>query len=206
LKALYEPSEGARRSPYAVAEWGRLNHEHDRRPGVGVIMLHSPLGEGPGVRAPPDIEWCDIPAGAFLYGKDKQERKIPYSFKMSKYLVTYQQFQTFIDSGEFEALRYWKGFPKWYHPQKMDKQNNPYDNHPRDRVSWYQAVAFSRWLNEKYRKAGLIDEGVEIRLPTEQEWEYAARGTDERIYPYQGVFDPTKGNTSEATLLCNTDR
>jgi len=206
LKALYEPSEGARRSPYAVAEWGRLNHEHDRRPGVGVIMLPSPLGEGPGVRALPDIDWCDIPApanGTFIMGADDQvdnpRREVApnYSFKMSKYLVTYQQFQTFIDSGEFEDLRYWEGFPERYQPQRMDKQNNPYDNHPRDRVSWYQAVAFARWLNEKYREAGLIDEGVEIRLPTEQEWEYAARGTDGREYPWGDGYRVGYANLDE---------
>lgn len=144
LRALYQPADGARRSPYAVAEWGRLNHENDLRPGVGL----RPDGL-------PDIAWCDVPAGTFLYGKDRQKRKIPYSFRIARYPVTFMQFQTFVGSGEYEKQEWWAGFPKDFQPQPMAVQNNSYLNHPRDRVSWYQAVAFSRWLDAKCRAAGL---------------------------------------------------
>jgi formylglycine-generating enzyme required for sulfatase activity len=88
----------------------------------------------------------------------RREVAMKYSFKMSKYLITYQQFQTFIDSGEFDDVRYWKDFPEQYQPQKMAEQYNRYRNHPRDTVSWYQAVAFARWLNDKYREFGLFDQ------------------------------------------------
>ena len=64
-------------------------------------------------------------------------------------------------------------------------------------MSWYQAVAFSRWVDERYRRAGLIPEGMEIRLPVEQEWEYAARGTDGRIYPWGSVYRPGYANIDE---------
>ncbi len=186
LKALYQPAAGARRSPYAVAEWGRLNHEHDKRPGVDL----RPDGL-------PDIAWCEVPAGTFLYGNDKQEREIAYSFKIAKYPVTFVQFQAFIDSGEFDDPAWWEGFPDRYRPQKMREQNNPYRNHPRDRVSWYQAVAFSRWLDAKYRAAGLIGADVQMRLPTEQEWEYAARGSDGRQYPWGDGYRVGYANLDE---------
>lgn len=130
----------------------------------------------------PDIAWCDIPAGKFLYGDSKQEREIPYSFRIAKYPMTFIQFQTFIDSDEFADTHWWRDFPEEYRPQIMVEQHNPYLNHPRDSVSWYQAVAFSRWLDARYREAGLIDDDAVIRLPTELEWEYAARWSDGREY------------------------
>ena len=169
----------------------------------------------------PQLEWCDIPAppdGIFIMGADNQsdnprrEVELKYSFKMAKYQVTYRQFQTFVQSGEYDQPEWWADFPPEYQRQAMAEQSNPYRNHPRDRVNWYQAVAFCLWLSAKYQQSGLIPplpaqrsgegQGVraEIRLPTEQEWEYAARGTDERTYPYPGNFDATKGNISETGI------
>src|SRR5690606_20149892 len=91
MTALYEPPGGARRSPYAVAEWRRLNHENDKRPGVSL--------RADGL---PDMLWCNVPAGKFLYGADKQEHELTYNFRIAKYPVTYVQFRAFIESGEFE--------------------------------------------------------------------------------------------------------
>lgn len=186
LKVLYKPAPGARRSPYAVAEWGRLNHEQDRRPGVSL----RPDGL-------PDIAWCNVPAGKYLYGEDKQEREIAYDFKISRYPITYIQFQTFIDSGEFDDIRWWCDFPEYFRPQKMAEQYHLYLNHSRDTVSWYQAVAFSRWLDAKYQEDGLIGTDVQIRLPLEWEWEYAARGSDGREYPWGDGYRVGYANVDE---------
>lgn len=186
LQALYEPAPGVRRSPYAVAEWGRLKHEQDKRPGVAL--------RSDGL---PDIVWCAVPAGKFLYGDDKQEREIAYSFKIARYPVTFIQFQTFIESGDFAHPEWWADFPEGYRPQAMAEQHHPHHNHPRDNVSWYQAVAFSRWLNRQYRDAGLIGDGFEIRLPLETEWEYAARGTHGREYPWGDGYRVGHANVDE---------
>jgi serine/threonine-protein kinase len=50
-------------------------------------------------------------------------------------------------------------------------------------VDWFDAAAYARWRSEA--------EGVPLRLPTEIEWEKAARGTDGRVYPWGDHFDPT---------------
>lgn len=186
LKLLYDPAPNARRSPYAVAVWGRLNHEADHRPGVGLRPDRLP-----------DLAWCDVPAGKFLYGEEKQEREIMYPFRIARYPVTYLQFQAFIDSGEYDDSRWWAGMPAEYQRQRMTDQNQPYRNHPRENVSWYQAVAFSRWLDVKYRAAGLIGSDVEIRLPLEEEWEYAARGSDGREYPWGDGYSMGYANFDE---------
>jgi formylglycine-generating enzyme required for sulfatase activity len=157
----------------------------------------------------PQIEWCDIPMppnGTFMMGSSdwennpRREMALGYNFKMAKYLITYQQFQTFIDSGEYDKPEWWQDFPEKYQPQPMDEQEYKYDNHPPDSLSWYQAVAFTRWLTSNYQAAGLLEKGAEIRLPIEEEWEYAARGSDERKYPYGNEFDATKGNTSATDI------
>jgi formylglycine-generating enzyme required for sulfatase activity len=59
-------------------------------------------------------------------------------------------------------------------------------------VSWYDAVAFCRWVSSKL--------GYEVRLPMEQEWQKAARGQQGLRYPYGSDFDESKGNTYETGI------
>ena len=173
-----------------AAAWRALSALRDPRRGVGLL----PDGL-------PDIDWVPIPAGRFIMGADdrkdtpRREVEIRHSFRMAKYPVTYRQFQAFVDSGEYADKRWWRDFPPECRPQPMAEQVFSFDNHPRDTVSWYQAVAFTRWLTARLQRAGRLAKGLQIRLPTEEEWEYAARGTDERRFPYPGEFDAGKGNT-----------
>jgi len=80
--------------------------------------------------------------------------------------------------------------------KQWGEQALPYANHPRENVSWYQAVAFCRWLRDKL--------GYKIDLPHEHEWEVAARYPDGRKYPWGNEFNATKANTSEGDSVGQT--
>jgi formylglycine-generating enzyme required for sulfatase activity len=81
--------------------------------------------------------------------------------------------------------------PDQYRKQPMAEQYFQYSSHPRENVSWYQAVAFTRWLSDKL--------GYEVRLPREEEWEKAARGTDGRSYPWGLKYIPGYANVNEVS-------
>jgi len=183
VHALKVPLAGICATPLARAHWGVEIAENDTRAGVGL--------RADGL---PDIVWCEVPAGEFIYQED--ERVTLPAFHIAKYPVTYKQFQAFIDAPDgFSNVKWWDGLHK---DGLKQQRSGPGDqafkfwNHPRERVSWYDAMAFCRWLSAKLRD--------EITLPTEEEWEKAARGTDGRAYPHEGAFDPTKGNTAESGI------
>jgi formylglycine-generating enzyme required for sulfatase activity len=157
-------------------EWGHILAERgDTRKGVGL----TPDGL-------PDIDWVKIPGGKFLYRDENLEEIELPSFHIARYPATYIQFQAFVDAPDgIRDSRWFEGMAKSY-PEPF-KQNFKYANHPREKVNWYQAMAFCRWLS--YRLTGNIPDIATpltwtVRLPTEHEWEKAARGTDGRVYPW----------------------
>jgi formylglycine-generating enzyme required for sulfatase activity len=134
-------------------------------------------------------------------------------FFIAQYQVTYAQYQAFVEAEDgFDNLEWWQDFPENYRRQPLSDQVTKNANYPRDSVSWYQSVAFARWLDAKYRKLGLfgqlpvgtpyeanLDEW-QIRLPTEWEWQWAAQGgTEARAYPWGG-WRRSMANTSDSGL------
>ncbi len=158
---------------------------------------------GLGADGLPDVDWMTIPDdGEWVYQNDKHPG-LP-TFQMSRYPITYRQFQAFIDDPDgWPDDRWWEGLAaSAEHRSTAGNQAFKYGNHPRERVSWYDAMAFCRWWS--WRLGGGYDLTKvgewAVRLPTEYEWEKAARGRKGLIYPYGNEFDAGKGNTSETGI------
>jgi formylglycine-generating enzyme required for sulfatase activity len=138
-------------------------------------------------------EMVTISAGQFLYGDDKQTKTIDTDFEIDIYPVTNRQFAEFIKSKGYEENDYWseEGL-KWrtktavLEPQFWKDKTWNQPEHPVVGVSWYEADAFARWSGKT--------------LPTEEQWERAARGTGGRQYPWGEEFDKEKCNTEESGI------
>jgi len=165
----------------------------------------------------PDIEWCEVPAGEFIMGSDdsKWDNEKPrhvvnleYSYKAAKYPITNAQYGLFVEDKGYTTQRYWTAAGwKWKGNSLGPRDDGePFNlsNHPVVGVSWYESVAYCRWLTEVLRDCGELADGWLIRLPTEAEWEKAARGTDGRTYPWGEGFDVEKAN-GEATEVKSTN-
>jgi formylglycine-generating enzyme required for sulfatase activity len=182
------------------------------------------LGVGLRLDGLPDIAWRYVDVPPHLRGVKapfKNERGQVYGefalepFYIATYPVTYKQFQAFTDAAHgFGNDGWWQGLTEQYHKQEVLEQRTPFDNHPRDSVSWYQCVAYTRWLNAKYKGETLtnpgnssarciVGENAEIRLPLEWEWQWAAQGNDGRDYPW-GDWDGRFTNTRECRLSRTT--
>lgn len=136
----------------------------------------------------PDIDWVEIPAGEFLYGEDKETR-FEDTFWIARYPVTNAQYQAFIDDGGYRDKRWWEGLAEKSDKPKRSRFSPA--NRPRTDVSWYEAIAYCRWL------AAHID--YRVTLPTETQWEKAATGIDGREYPWGDGYKVGFANVNETT-------
>jgi len=87
------------------------------------------------------------------------------------------------------------------HPWLWDYQKYTVDNQPVIGVSWYEACAYAAWLTEILQKQGTILEREEIRLPTEAEWEKAARGTSGRLWTWGNLWNSSHANSLEGRVM-----
>lgn len=158
----------------------------------------------------PDEEllgFVEIPAGSFKMGSDKKhdreamDREVPQhelslpTYYISRYPVTVAQFQAFVnDSG---------------HKPAHSKSVQGVTNHPVVYVTWHEALKYCNWLTEKLRQRDdlpkplgrlLQEENWRVTLPSEAEWEKAARGQDGRIFPWGDESDPNKANYDETGI------
>jgi len=190
--------------PLRAAAGDPLSRLGDPRPGVGLC--------GDGL---PDIAWCAVPAGDFIMGNTKQTDDMAYDdevpqyteqirapYRISKYPITNAQFAAFVQDGGYtdrwrqcwtQAGWQWKGDRRG-----PDKYGGVYDlpNHPAVMITWYEAQAFCNWLGQKL--------GVAVSLPTEAQWERAARGTDGRRYPWAGELTPDHANYDQTGIGTTT--
>ena len=158
------------------------------------------------------LEFVRIPAGEFLMGSADAEKEAYADEKpqhrvrleeywMGKTPVTVAQFAAFVDASNYRTTAEEKGsgwawngsefletpLADWQHPRGVKSSAAGKETHPVTQVSWEDARAFCEWVSQKT--------GRKVRLPSEAEWEKAARGLDGRIYPW--------GNQSPDAQRCN---
>lgn len=149
----------------------------------------------------PILEWCDIPQGMLTLDEAEKNNKAQQvsikAFRISKYPVTHSQFNVFCtDADGYANTQWWEFSPEAYNWRINNPEPKPGrfrgDERPREMVNWYDAAAFCRWLSVKMKS--------NISLPSAFEWQRAARGDDNRIYPWGNVFDKTRCNTRESEI------
>jgi len=164
-----------------------------------------------------EMEFVRIPAGEFWMGSDPQKDKLADSDEQPRHRVTLPeywlarapvtnaQFAAFVQvaghrttAEELGSGRCWDGKQgkwvevkgaNWQHPRGPDSHITQKSDHPVVQVSWADAVAYCEWLSQLT--------GQKVGLPTEAEWEKAARGADERLYPW--------GSQAPDASRCNFD-
>jgi formylglycine-generating enzyme required for sulfatase activity len=161
-------------------------------------------------------EWClpademlgfvEIPAGPFLMGSDwSRDSRAAYdelpqhqvelpAFWMARFLVTVGQFRSFVQATGAKL-------------EDEDGLRKP-ATHPMTIVSLDEAVAYCAWLDQVLRSwprlPGKLKDALargKVTLPSEAEWEKAARGTDGRIYPWGDEWNPERANVGETGLM-----
>jgi formylglycine-generating enzyme required for sulfatase activity len=130
---------------------------------------------------------CIVPAGDFLMGSDKHKDKNADddekpqhavaigAYQIAMFPVTVAEYACFVRAG--------KRVPSYWDNQLQTPE------HPVVWISWLAAVAYVEWLATM--------SGQPWRLPTEAEWERAARGSDGRRYPWGDQWDKTRANTRD---------
>ncbi len=140
-----------------------------------------------------------IPAGRFLMGTpkkiqvptevpaelDPQPIQIKRSFALGRFELTRGEYREFVAATGYDPpdphCRTWVEDLKAFRdlPRRWDQANvprNPTDRHPASCIDWHDAQAYVAWLSQKT--------GHPYRLPSETEWEYAARGGQQTLYPW----------------------
>ncbi len=133
--------------------------------------------------------WVEIPAGEFWMGAQKRYDAEPNfdaeafgvespvhrvyldAYQIGRYPVSVGEYRRFIEAGGYQDEAHWPGgeFGKWTEPWAWEYQSQ-HPNHPIFGVNWFEAAAYAHW------KGAL--------LPTEAQWERAARGTEGARYPW----------------------
>ena len=135
----------------------------DPRKGAGIpLKVRVAAAEALGQAGDPRLRennWVRIPAGRFVMGEGDEAHEVELdAYEIGRYPVTVEEYGRYVEEGGRE-------------PEGWDKQVE-YPNRPVVNVSWQDAEAYCGWAG--------------VRLPTEAQWERAARGEEGRAYPWGG--------------------
>ena len=154
------------------------------------LCLFPTIGYQPSASAAPRVDdMVMVPAGEFTMGASAESGGLPDerplrliylgAFWIDRHEVTNVAYQEFVQATGYQApANSAPALTLWEHNAPLPG----IEQHPVVNVSWLDAVAFCRWANK--------------RLPTEAEWEKAARGTDGRTYPWGNEWSFENGNSA----------
>ncbi|MFO1153685.1 MAG: SUMF1/EgtB/PvdO family nonheme iron enzyme [Rhodospirillales bacterium] len=137
--------------------------------------------------------YVEVPAGTYPYGDEGRTIEIAQAFRIGRYPVTHRQFAAFLAAEGYTDRRWWsEGGRAWLEEEKVTEPRFWHDrrwnapNQPVVGVSFWEAEAFCAWAGG--------------RLPTEEEWEAAARGSEGFAYPWGCDWEDGICNTEKAGL------
>ncbi|MEI2769985.1 MAG: SUMF1/EgtB/PvdO family nonheme iron enzyme [Candidatus Competibacter sp.] len=153
----------------------------------------------------PLFGFIEIPSGSCKMGDTLDQVSLP-DYYLARWPVTVMQFAAFVGASGHKLVN----------PNCLKR----IANHPIVHVTWHDAMVYCHWLNEQLRKfaherlaaekplsesecrfwQGLADGSLGVELPSEAEWEKAARGNDGRIYPWGYKPDPNRANYVDTRL------
>ena len=174
---------------------------------LGMLLFAEVLRTAPA--APPPVvndghgDYVYVPAGSFHMGDnfgDGEARERPAhvvdldAFYIGKFEMTNGEWKAFRADPGYDDSKFWPGakvVPKdqnsyWTNASQHGGGTADSDSYPLQGVNWDSATAYCNWLSAKT--------GKKYRLPTEAEWEKAARGTDQRRYPWGNTIDRSYAN------------
>lgn len=145
------------------------------------------------------IEWCPVTSGEVNIVDASQSNppgsvggcQFVSAFEIAKYPITNALFDDFITASDGYSQRDWWDYSptaaRW-HLENPEPRETAFkgSNLPRTNVCWYEALAYCAWLSVKF--------GRVVTLPTEEQWQRAAQGDDNRLYPWGNVFEPQRCN------------
>lgn len=170
------------------------------------------------------VDFVRIHKGTFIMGskddnelawddeKPQHNLELPYDYWAGRFPVSVSDFREFVQSTSYitraekegwcwvwnvEEMKWEKATgANWEHPLGVSSSVEAMDNYPVVQVCWYDARAFCAWLNQNHNHE--LQKGYQFRLPSEAEWEKAARGPNGREWPWGNEFDPRLCNSRES--------
>jgi len=162
---------------------------------AGITLVYVPGGEftmgSSAAEVDEAVALCDKSYGdcqrSWFEGEQPQHQVYVDGFWVGHTEVTNAQYERFVEAGGYSMREYWtdEGWqwrqdtgitePEYWRDSTWNGAQEPVVG-----VGWYEAAAYAAWAG--------------VRLPTEAEWEYAARGDDGRIFPWGDVWDGSKCN------------